>query len=196
MVGNLLLGACWYHRTFHPKPARPRLRVSRRQAHPGSWRKDRDPDSDCPPLRHSAPSRTELEVGLNIPEAPPLLLQNSVNWRHRMVHLAVPLGFSTFWIKAERGSLGKNRLDSFRGLNTTDVSTHTITRPKSECEVSAFLLSFSVESIRTLPALLIAVCQRRDQVYGIATMHSLSTNLGILLDNATYCSERRQESQA
>src|SRR6516162_6498777 len=109
-----------------------------------------------------------------------------------MVHLAVPLGLGAFWIKAELGSLGKNRLDSFRGLNPTDISTHTIARPKSECEVSAFLLSLSIESIRTLPALLIAVCQRRDQVYRIATMHSLSTNLDILLDNASYCSERRQ----
>jgi hypothetical protein len=52
------------------RSAEVEVRVSRRQAHPGSWRKDRDPDSDCPPLRHSAPSRTELEVGLNIPEAP------------------------------------------------------------------------------------------------------------------------------
>src|SRR6188472_4333123 len=113
-----------------------------------------------------------------------------------MVHLAVPPGFSTFWIKAEHGSLGKNRLDSFRGLNTTDVPTHAITRPMSECEVNAFLQSFSVESIGTFPALLIAVCQRRDQVHRIASVHSLSTNLDVLLGDTTYCPERRQESQA
>src|SRR6185437_3646736 len=96
-------------------------------------------------------------------------LQNSVNWRHRVVHLAGPRGFSTFCIKAEHGSLGKYRADSFRGLNTTHVSTHAIARPVPERQMSTFLRPFSVESIWACPSLLITVGKRRDHVHSIAT---------------------------
>jgi hypothetical protein len=111
-----------------------------------------------------------------------------------VVHLAVPLRRNTIWVKAERGCLGKNRLDSFRGLNAANVPTYAIALPKPECEVSAFLLSLGFESMRALPSLLIAVCDRRDQVYRISSAHFLPTKLDILFDNSTDRSKRRQES--
>jgi hypothetical protein len=112
-----------------------------------------------------------------------------------MVHLAVPSGPFAVRIKSERGGLGEYRSDSFRSLDTTDVSTDAIALSKPECEVRAFLLSFRIESVRALPALLIPVRKWRDHVYRIAGTHALPTKLDILLDDATHGSEGRQESQ-
>src|SRR5262245_36049571 len=50
--------------------------------------------------------------------------------------------------------------------------------------------------MRALPSLRIAVCKRRDQVYGIASTHTLPAELDILLDDAAHRSERRQKPQA
>jgi hypothetical protein len=113
-----------------------------------------------------------------------------------MVHLAVPSGLFAIWIKLERGGLGEYRSDSFRGLGTTDVSTDAIALSKSEGEVGILLLSSSIEGVRALPSLRIAVCKRRDQVYRIASTHTLPTEFDILLDDAAHRSERRQEPQA
>src|SRR5215475_4061562 len=125
-----------------------------------------------------------------------LWLQDSVNWRHRMVHLAVPSGLFAVWVNFERGGLGEYRSDSFRGLDTTDVSADAIALSKSEGEVGILLLSSSIEGMRALPSLRIAVCKRRDQVYGIASTHTLPAELDILPDDAAHRSERRQKPQA
>ena len=108
-----------------------------------------------------------------------------------MIHLAVPSGLFAVWIKFERGGLAEYRSDSFRGLDTTDVSTDAITLSKSEGEVGILLLSSSIEGMRALPSLRIAVCKRRDQVYRIASTHIPPAELDVLLDNAAHRSERR-----
>src|SRR5690348_3612561 len=76
-----------------------------------------------------------------------LWLQDSVNWRHRMVHLAVPSGLFAVWVNFERGGPGEYRSDGFRGLDTTDVSADAIALSKSEGEVDILLLSSSIEGM-------------------------------------------------
>jgi len=112
-----------------------------------------------------------------------------------MVHLAVPSGLFAVWVNFERGGPGEYRSDGFRGLDTTDVSADAIALSKSEGEVGILLLSSSIEGMRALPSLRIAVCKRRDQVYGIASTHTLPAELDILLDDAAHRSERRQKPQ-
>jgi hypothetical protein len=113
-----------------------------------------------------------------------------------MVHLSVPSGLFAVWINFERGGPGKYCFDSFRGLDTTDVSADAIALSKPEGEVDILLLSSSIEGVRALPSLCIAVCKRRDQVYRIASTHALPAELDILLDDAAHRSERRQKPQA
>src|SRR5262249_52195668 len=88
------------------------------------------------------------------------------------------------------------RSDSFRGLDTTDVSADAIALSKSEGEVGILLLSSSIEGMRALPSLRIAVCKRRDQVYGIGSTHTLPAELDILLAYTAHRSEGRQKPQA
>jgi hypothetical protein len=113
-----------------------------------------------------------------------------------MVHLAMPSGLFAVWVNFERGGPGEYRSDSFRGLDTTDVSADAIALSKSEGKVDVLLRSSSIEGMRALPPLRIAVCKRRDQVYRIASTHTMPAELDILLDDAAHRSERRQKSQA
>src|SRR6478672_10074597 len=113
-----------------------------------------------------------------------------------MVHLAVPSGLFAVWIKSERGGRGEYRSDGFGGLDTTDVSADAIALSESKGEVDVLLLSSSIEGMRALPSLRIAVCKRRDQVYRIASTHTPPAELDILLDNASHRSERRQKPEA
>jgi hypothetical protein len=113
-----------------------------------------------------------------------------------MVHLAVPSGLFAVWINFEQGGPGEYRFDSFRGLDTTDISADAITLSKSEGEVDILLLSFSIEGMGALPSFRIAVCKRRNHVYRIASSHALAPELDILLDHAAHRSEWRQEPQA
>jgi hypothetical protein len=125
-----------------------------------------------------------------------LWLQDSVNWRDRMVHLAMPSGLFAVWVNFERGSRGEYCSDGFRRLNTADVSADAIALSESEGEVDILLLSCSIEGVRALPSLRIAVCKRRDQINRIPSTHAPPAELDILLDDAAHRSERRQEPEA
>src|SRR5262245_8469048 len=111
-----------------------------------------------------------------------------------MVHLAVPSRLLAVWVNFERAGLGEYSSDGFRGLDSADVSSYAISLSKSVGEVGALRLSSSIECMRAFPLLRIAVCKRRDQVYRIASTHTLPAELDILLDDAAHRSERRQES--
>src|SRR4051812_39700130 len=76
---------------------------------------------------------------------PALGLQDCVNGRHGVIHLAGPLRFGAGFVKAEHGSLGEHRAHDFRRLDPTYVSTHAVSRPVPEREMSAFLRAFGIE---------------------------------------------------